>query len=330
MLQTRHRLHHKKRSGKKKNSSCSNSLWTSFRHYSPSPSKEISKAIIYIMLWLLCNGCDGNRSLYLFPSVRLQTNDAPLPLCQHISICWRTLDCMYSLQAMATFHSSVRNGGSYTSEVANHYLQTKGNKLVNTMCSNDFQFRFLVTSSKLCNVPSTVIAKTLQNSSGRSQRTVIKPLISSFGNIPFIGSAVRVKFSHYLALAHSALTSFSLMSSQRLSCSICRSRSLMSPIVTHIGRNCSHTVRTHTHSCLLFWGWEGCRRWHSCLQTDALPSDKDRGSLARLGTGNVAGWGAVRIGKTAILRKEPVKSALACLRNAFVLGARQSCSVPCR
>lgn len=216
-----------------------------------------------------------------------------------------TLDCMYSLQAMATFHSSVRNGGSYTSEVANHYLQTKGNKLVNTMCSNDFPFRFLFTSSKLCNVPSTVIAKTLQNSSGRSQRTVIKPLISSFGNIPFIGSAVRVKFSHYLALAHSALTSFSLMSSQRLSCSICRSRSLMSPIVTHIGRNCSHTGRTDTHTLLspVLGRWGGCRRWHSCLQTDALPSDKDRGSLARLGTGNVAGWGAVRIGKTAILHK---------------------------
>lgn len=243
-----------------------------------------------------------------------------------------TLDCMYSLQAMATFHSSVRNGGSYTSEVANHYLQTKGNKLVNTMCSNDFPFRFLFTSSKLCNVPSTVIAKTLQNSSGRSQRTVIKPLISSFGNIPFIGSAVRVKFSHYLALAHSALTSFSLMSSQRLSCSICRSRSLMSPIVTHIGRNCSHTGRTDTHTLLspVLGRWGGCRRWHSCLQTDALPSDKDRGSLARLGTGNVAGWGAVRIGKTAILHIEPVKSSLACLRNAFVLGARQSCSVPCR
>lgn len=204
------------------------------------------------MLRMLCNRLrDGNRSLYLFPSVRLQTNDAPLPPAPTYG---GTLDCMYSLQAMATFHSSVRNGGSYTSEVANYYLQTKGNKLVNTMCSNDFQFRFLFTSSKLCNVPSTVIAKTLQNSSGRSQRTVIKPLISSFGNIPFIGCAVRVKFSHYLALAHSALTSFSLMSSQRLSCSICRSRSLMSPIVTHIGRNCSHTVRTHTHSCLLFWG----------------------------------------------------------------------------
>lgn len=152
---------------------------------------------------------------------------------------------------------------------------------------NDFQFRFLFTSSKFCNVPSTVITKTFQNSSGRSQCTVIKPLISSFSNIPFIGSAVRVKFNHYLALAHSALTSFSLMSSQRLSCSICRSRSLMSPIVTHIGRNCSHTVRTHTHSCHTLGG--GCRRWHSCLRTDALPSDKDRCSLARLGTGNVAG-----------------------------------------
>lgn len=48
----------------------------------------------------------------------------------------------------------------------------------------------------------------------------------------------------YLALAHSALTSFSLMSSQRLSCSICRSRSLMSPIVTHIGR-AAHTLYGH-------------------------------------------------------------------------------------
>lgn len=38
---------------------------------------------------------------------------------------------------------------------------------------------------------------------------------------------------NYLALAHGALTSFSLMSSQHLSCSIRLSRSLMSPIVTH-------------------------------------------------------------------------------------------------
>lgn len=165
---------------------------------------------------------------------------------------------------------------------------------------------------------------------GRSQCTVIKPLISSFSNIPFIGSAVRVKFNHYLALAHSALTSFSLMSSQRLSCSICRSRSLMSPIVTHIGRNCSHTVRTHTHSCHTLGGGGASRRWHSCLQTDAIPSDKDRGSLARLGAGNVAGWGSCEDSKTAILHKEPVKSPLARLRNAFVLGARHSRSVPCR
>lgn len=36
---------------------------------------------------------------------------------------------------------------------------------------------------------------------------------------------------YYLALAHRALTSFSLMSSHLLSWSICRSRSLMSPMV---------------------------------------------------------------------------------------------------
>lgn len=57
----------------------------------------------------------------------------------------------------------------------------------------------------------------------------------------------------YLALAHRAFTSFSLMSSQRLSCSIWRSRSLMSPIVTHIGR-AAYTLRppplslTHTRT----------------------------------------------------------------------------------
>lgn len=69
------------------------------------------------MLRMLCNRLrDGNRSLYLFPSVRLQTDDAPLPPAPTYG---GTLDCMYSLQATATFHSSVRNGGSYTSEVAN-------------------------------------------------------------------------------------------------------------------------------------------------------------------------------------------------------------------
>lgn len=64
-------------------------------------------------------------------------------------------------------------------------------------------------------------------------------------NICLSGFVLSAKFNHYLALAHSALTSFSLMSSQRLSCSICRSRSLMSPIVTHI-RRAAHTLWSHT------------------------------------------------------------------------------------
>lgn len=61
-------------------------------------------------------------------------------------------------------------------------------------------------------------------------------------------SVLETYLIHYLALAHSALTSFSLMSSQRLSCSICRSRSLMSPIVTHIGRAVTHTMVTSSSS----------------------------------------------------------------------------------
>lgn len=193
---------------------------------------------------------------------------------------------MHSLQPIATFHSRVRNRGSCSSEDANHICWHKGNTLVNTVRSVIFSCAFLSPVQSLVVRPQRLSGKTFQKASGGSQCTAIRPPISSLGNVPFIGSAWRVKFNHYLALAHSALTSFSLMSSQRLSCSICRSRSLMSPIVTHIGRNCSHTVRTHTHCCHTLGGRgaEGgwcCRRWHSCLQTDALPSDKDRGSSAR-------------------------------------------------
>lgn len=105
-----------------------------------------------------------------------------------------------------------------------------------------------------------------------SQESLIKLLILRLANICFIGSELQVKFNHYLALAHSALTSFSLMSSQRLSCSICRSRSLMSPIVTHIGR-AAHTLRTHTPVTLR-------TRKDNTLPSNVAdrctPSDKDR------------------------------------------------------
>lgn len=61
----------------------------------------------------------------------------------------------------------------------------------------------------------------------------------------FLSRSAGEKRPGHLALAHSALTSFSLMSSQRRSCSICRSRSLMSPMVTHIGR-AAHAHTGHT------------------------------------------------------------------------------------
>lgn len=115
-----------------------------------------------------------------------------------------------------------------------------------------FLFRFLFTQLSACSLRGHHLNRSPLIS------TATKVLLSR--NICFIESALWVKFNHYLALAHSALTSFSLMSSQRLSCSICRSRSLMSPIVTHIGRKCSHSTeaRAHTHSCDT-WGGGGSR-----------------------------------------------------------------------
>lgn len=108
--------------------------------------------------------------------------------------------------------------------------------------------------------------------------------------------ASRVQRSgHYLALAHSALTSFSLMSSQRLSCSIWRSRSLMSPIVTHIGRAAytlwSHTPYTHAHT-----------RTGLAERTHSLPPEPSPKPVL-LSTGAKSNWWSEKMETVELRRK---------------------------
>ena len=123
------------------------------------------------------------------------------------------------------------------------------------ICFNAFCFLVL---SRLMYL-TTTIQKTLSN-----LRQELRATYTITPYIWFTGSGL----GHYLALAHSALTSFSLMSSQRLSCSIWRSRSLMSPIVTHIGR-AAHTHFTHSGVAQITDPFFQ----QSSVTADSLPSD---------------------------------------------------------
>lgn len=115
---------------------------------------------------MLCNGCvTGSVHFICFRVSNLGQMMRRSPLCQHMEARWTA--CIHCRRSP---HSTAVLG---TAEVTNQKLPiifaVKGQQVSKHQVLNDFQFRFLFTSSKFWNVPSMVITKTFQNSSGRQE-----------------------------------------------------------------------------------------------------------------------------------------------------------------